>query len=87
MSRWDIAAAGVIILFGLLGLSGWLNRIKGLAFGIIFGIVVVGFTPYMLEKFDINFHFTRENSLVLQYIESIFSSTQIHLGTSDISKK
>lgn len=79
MSRWDIAAAGVIILFGLLGLSGWLNRIRGLVFGIIIGIAVVGVTPYMLEKFNIDLHFTRENSVLLQYIESIFSKSQIHL--------
>ncbi|MCF6147729.1 MAG: hypothetical protein E3K37_03625 [Candidatus Kuenenia sp.] len=79
MSRWDIAAAGVIILFGLLGLSGWLNRIRGLVFGIIIGIAVVGVTPYMLERFNIDLHFTRENSVLLQYIESIFSKSQIHL--------
>ncbi|MFQ5964342.1 MAG: hypothetical protein ACE5KZ_08670 [Candidatus Scalinduaceae bacterium] len=71
----DIAAIGVILLFGIMGFSGLLNKLRGLVFGILLGIFIVGITPFVLKKFNTDFHLNPEKSIVMQYLDNFISDT------------
>jgi|TARA_B100000315_G_C14197574_1_gene416120 hypothetical protein len=64
----DIAAIVVIIMFGLLGFSGLLNRLRGLAFGLILAIVVIAITPFVLAKYNKDYYINTEKSIIMRYI-------------------
>jgi len=64
----DITAIAVIAIFGLLGLSGWLNKLRGLAFGIILAIVVIAMTPFMLAKYNKDYYINLDKSIIMRYI-------------------
>lgn len=65
----DIVAVSTIIVFGILGFSGWLNRLRGLVFGIFLGAVIIGMTPYSLTKFDTNAQIDLEKSIIMKYFD------------------
>ncbi len=65
----DIAAIGIIFVFGIMGFSGLLNRLRGLIFGIFLGAVVIGMTPYALTKINTNAQIDLEKSIIMKYFE------------------
>ena len=65
----DIAAIGIIIVFGIMGFSGLLNRLRGLIFGIFLGAIIIGMTPYALTKFDTNAQVDLEKSIIMKYFD------------------
>ena len=84
----DIAAIGVLFVFGILGFSGLLNRLRGLIFGIFLGAVIVGMTPYALTRFDTNTQIDLEKSTIMRYFNkfvpfSIRSKYQEKVVSSD----
>ena len=84
----DIAAIGIIFVFGIMGFSGLLNRLRGLMFGIFLGAVIIGMTPYALTKFDTNAQIDLEKSIIMRYFDkfvpiSIRSKYQEKLASSD----
>ncbi len=84
----DIAALGVLFIFGIMGFSGLLNRLRGLIFGIFLGVIIIGMTPYALTKFDTNAQIDLEKSIILKYFDkfvpiSIRSKYQENVVSSD----
>lgn len=65
----DIAAIGVLFVFGIMGFSGLLNRLRGLIFGIFLGAIIIGMTPYALTKFDTNAQVDLEKSIIMKYFD------------------
>ncbi len=65
----DVAAIGVILVFGIMGFSGWLNKLRGLIFGIILGIVIIGMIPFVLAKFDAGSNIQPEKSVIMKYLD------------------
>jgi hypothetical protein len=65
----DIAAVGIVFVFGILGFSGWLNRLRGLVFGILLGVIIIGMTPLILSKYDIGFRINPEQSIIMKYLD------------------
>lgn len=65
----DIAAIGVLFVFGILGFSGWLNKLRGLVFGILLGGIIIGMTPFLLSKYDTGFRINPEKSSIMRYID------------------
>ncbi len=65
----DIAAIGILFVFGIMGFSGLLNRLRGLIFGILLGAVIIGITPYALAKFDTNAQIDLEKSIIMRYFD------------------
>jgi len=64
----DIAAIGVLFIFGIMGFSGLLNRLRGLIFGILLGAVLIGMTPYALTKLNTNAQIDSEKSIIMRYL-------------------
>ncbi len=86
----DIAAIGVLFVFGIMGFSGLLNRLRGLVFGIFLGAVIIGMTPYAITKFDTNAQIDLERSFIMRYFDkfvpiSIRSKYQGKIVNSDRS--
>ncbi len=84
----DIAAIGVLFVFGIMGFSGLLNRLRGLIFGIFLGVIIVGMIPLALTKFDTNTHIDLEKSVIISYLDkyvpdSIRSKYQGKVVSSD----
>lgn len=65
----DIAAISVILVFGIMGLSGWLNRLRGLVFGVLLGTIVIGLTPIVLSKYDMGSRINPEQSVIMKYLD------------------
>ncbi|ODS34104.1 MAG: hypothetical protein SCARUB_00777 [Candidatus Scalindua rubra] len=65
----DIVAIGIVLVFGIMGFSGLLNRFRGLVFGILLGIFIIGVTPFVLSKFDTGFHINPEKSIIMRYLD------------------
>ncbi|MFQ5685233.1 MAG: hypothetical protein ACE5GV_01100 [Candidatus Scalindua sp.] len=65
----DIVAIGVILVFGIMGLSGWLNMLRGLVFGVLLGVIVIGMTPSVLSKYGIDSRINPEKSIIMQYLD------------------
>lgn len=65
----DIAAIGVLFVFGVMGFSGWLNRLRGFVFGILLGVVVIGMTPFLLSKYNIDSRIDPEKSSIMRYLD------------------
>jgi len=65
----DIAAVGIVFVFGILGFSGWLNRLRGLVFGILLGVIIIGMTPFMLSKYDIGSSINPDQSIIMKYLD------------------
>ena len=64
----DIAAIGVIFVFAIMGFSGWLNRLRGLIFGILLGAIIIAATPFVLTKYDTGTHIDLKKSVVISYL-------------------
>ncbi len=64
----DIVAVGIIFFFGILGFSGLLNRFRGLVFGILLGLFIIGIAPFALSKYDTGFQVNTEKSIVMRYL-------------------
>lgn len=70
MSNWlDIVSIGVVLAFGIMGLSGWLNRLRGLVFGVLLGVVIIGMTPFALAKYGLDSRINPEKSVIMQYLD------------------
>jgi hypothetical protein len=67
----DITAIAVIAIFGLLGLSGWLNRLRGLAFGIILAVALIAMTPFMLTRYNKDYYINLDKSIIMRYINHL----------------
>ncbi len=67
----DIAAIGILFVFGIMGFSGLLNRLRGLIFGILLGAVIIGMTPYALTKFDTKAQIDLEKSIIMKYFDKV----------------
>ncbi len=67
----DIAAVGIVFVFGILGFSGWLNRLRGLVFGILLGVIIIGMTPFMLSKYDIGSSINPDQSIIMKYLDKL----------------
>lgn len=65
----DIAAISVILVFGIMRLSGWLNRLRGLVFGVLLGTIVIGLTPIVLSKYDMGSRINSEQSVIMKYLD------------------
>jgi len=65
----DIAAISVILVFGIMRLSGWLNRLRGLVFGVLLGTIVIGLTPIVLSKYDMGSRINPEQSVIMKYLD------------------
>jgi len=65
----DIAAISVILVFGIMGLSGWLNRLRGLVFGVLLGTIVIGLAPIVLSKYDMGSRINSEQSVIMKYLD------------------
>jgi hypothetical protein len=65
----DIVAVSTVFVFGILGFSGWLNRLRGLVFGVLLGAIVIGITPFVLSKYDTDLRINPEKSSILRYID------------------
>jgi len=65
----DIAAISVILVFGIMGLSGWLNRLRGLVFGVLLGTIVIGLAPIVLSKYDMGSRINPEQSVIMKYLD------------------
>ncbi len=65
----DIAAVSIVLVFGLLGFSGWLNRLRGLVFGILLGVVIIVMTPFVLSKYDTGHRINPEKSSIMRYLD------------------
>jgi hypothetical protein len=71
----DIAAVGIVFVFGILGFSGWLNRLRGLVFGILLGVIIIGMTPLILSKYDIGSRINPEQSIIMKYLDKFVPDT------------
>ncbi len=69
----DIVAIAVIVIFGLLGLTGSLKILSGFVFGIILAILILAITPPMLEKFNKYFYVNTEKSIIIRNIDRFVS--------------
>lgn len=83
----DIVAVGIVFVLGILGFSGWLNRLRGLVFGILLGVIIIGMTPFVLSKYDIGSRINPEQSIIMKYLDkfvpdSIKSKGQKKLASS-----
>ena len=67
----DIAAVGIVFVFAILGFSGWLNRLSGLVFGILIGVIIIGMTPFMLSKYDLSSSINPEQSIIMKYLDKL----------------
>ena len=65
----DIAAISVILVFGIMRLSGWLNRLRGLVFGVLLGTIVIGLAPIVLSKYDMGSRINSEQSVIMKYLD------------------
>ncbi|MBT6230532.1 MAG: hypothetical protein HOI47_28160 [Candidatus Scalindua sp.] len=65
----DIAAISVILVFGIMRLSGWLNRLRGLVFGVLLGTIVIGLTPIVLSKYYMGSRINPEQSVIMKYLD------------------
>lgn len=65
----DIAAISVILVFGIMRLSGWLNRLRGLVFGVLLGTIVIGLAPIVLSKYDMGSRINPEQSVIMKYLD------------------
>jgi len=65
----DIAAVSIVLVFGILGFSGWLNRLRGLVFGILLGVIIIGVTPFVLSKYDTGLRISPEKSNIMRYLD------------------
>lgn len=65
----DIAAVSIVLVFGILGFSGWLNRLRGLLFGIILGVIIIGMTPFVLSRYDTGLRINPEESSIMRYLD------------------
>ncbi len=84
----DIAALGIIFIFGIMGFSGWLNRLRGLIFGILLGAFIIATTPFILTKYDTGTHIDFKKSVVISFLNkyvpvSIKSKYQGKVVSSD----
>jgi hypothetical protein len=79
----DIAAIAVITIFGLLGFSGWLNRLRGLAFGITLAIAIIAITPFILAKYNKDYYINIDKSIIMRYIDHFVPDNIARKGQED----
>ncbi len=65
----DIVSISILFVFGIMGFSGWFNRLRGFIFGILLGVFIIGLSPLILTKFDTDTRIDLKKSVIIRYFD------------------
>ena len=86
MYWFDIGAFSVIFIFIILGFSGWLDSLRGLVFGMFFGIFVVAVIAVTLTSQNnvTKVSIVKERSVVLRFIDDYIDKFKTQTAQTDL---